>query len=76
MIIWILAPGIMSYGRVTPLLLLLASDSKLMISSWLTIHVTLKHLAVFALVSIPFLTVVYTVTISPLLHLISEVSIA
>ena len=67
MIIRILAPCIMSYSRVIPLLLILARDSKLMISSWLTIHVTLEHLAVFALVHVPFLTVVYmyTVTISP-----------
>ena len=77
MIIRILTPSIMSYCRAMPLLLILARDSKLTIhvSSWLTIHVTLEHLVVLALVSIPFLIVVYTVTISlHLLELISEVS--
>ena len=64
MIIWILAPYIMSYCRVMPLSLILARDSILTISSWLTIQVTLTHLAVFALVSVPFLTGVDTVIIS------------
>ena len=47
-----------------PLPLIQARDSRLTISSWLTIHVTLEHLAVFAWLSVPFLTGVYTVTIS------------
>ena len=64
MIIRILAPRIMSYCRVMPLSLILARDSKLTISSWLTIHVILEHLAAFALVSVPLLTV-YTVTVPP-----------
>ena len=64
MVIQILAPPITSYSRVMPLPLILARGAKLIISSCLTIYVTLKHLAVFALVSVPFLTVVYTVTIS------------
>ena len=57
-------PYITSYRRVMPLSLILARDFMLTISSWLIIQVTLKHLAVFALVSVPFLTGVDTVIIS------------